>query len=63
MMISRSKINLGKKLSIPQLVQEVIYPQQRVLVLDYHGIQIPVVNAHPHGTIFLLHKQDRGTPW
>jgi hypothetical protein len=42
-MIPRSEINLGKELGIPQLVQEVIYSRQRVLILDYHGIQISVV--------------------
>jgi ABC-type cobalamin/Fe3+-siderophores transport system ATPase subunit len=59
-MVPRSKIDLGKELGILQLIQEVIDPRKRILVLDYHDIQIPIVNAHPHRAILLFHKKDRG---
>jgi hypothetical protein len=59
-MVSRPKINLGKELDIFQLIQEVIDPWQRILVLDCHDIQVPIVNAHPHRAILLIHKQDKG---
>jgi hypothetical protein len=61
-MIPRSKVNLRKKAGIPQLVKQIIYSWQRVLVLDGHNIQVSIVNAHPHGTILLLYKQHGRTP-
>jgi hypothetical protein len=59
-MVPRFEIDLGKELGIFQLIQEVIDPWQRMLILDCHDIQVPIVNAHPHRAILLLHKQDKG---
>jgi ABC-type cobalamin/Fe3+-siderophores transport system ATPase subunit len=58
-MVPRSEIDLGKELGILQLIQEVIDPRKRILVLDCHDIQISIVDAHPHRAILLFHKQDR----
>jgi ABC-type cobalamin/Fe3+-siderophores transport system ATPase subunit len=60
-MVPRSEIDLRKELGILQLIQEVIDSRKRILVLDCHSIQIPIVDAHPHRAILLFHKQDRGT--
>jgi hypothetical protein len=37
-MVPKSEIDFGKELGILQLIQEVIDPRKRILVLDCHSI-------------------------
>jgi hypothetical protein len=61
-MVLRSEIDLGKELGILQLIQEVIDSRKRILVLDCHGIHIPIVDAHPHRAILLFSQTRQGNP-
>ena len=45
LMIYGSQINLREHFFSLQLIKQVINPQQRVLVLNNHLIQLPVINA------------------
>jgi hypothetical protein len=58
LMISISDINLQKIHYSMQLIQNIIDPRDRVHVLDCLLICIPVVDAHPHGSILLLEQDN-----
>ena len=62
LMISRSQIDLREHSCTSQLVHKVIYPRQRILVLNRHFVQLPIIHTQPHATIFLFHEQHRGSP-
>jgi hypothetical protein len=59
LVVSRTQVQAGEYVGIVQLIKEVINAWERVAVLDGHGIQLPVVYAHAHSAIFLLHEQYR----
>ena len=55
-MIAGAKVYLRKHFGSDQLIEENINTRQRILVLDRDFIQSSVIDAHPLGAIFLLHK-------
>ena len=61
-MVTRSQIYLREYAGTSELVEQIFYPWQGVLVLDSDFIQGSVVYAHPFGTIFLLYKQHWSGP-
>ena len=62
LVISQSEIYLRKYSHTLQLIENIINPWQRILVLDSYLIQLLEINAQPQRPILLLHEQDRGTP-
>ena len=62
LMISRPEINLRKHCCFFQLIKQIIYPGEWIFVLDCNPVQLPVVDAKSETPIFLLDKQDRGSP-
>ena len=40
-------------------VQALIYPRQRVRILQRNGIQLPIVDTEAPGLIFLLHQHQK----
>ncbi|WZZ14941.1 hypothetical protein YC2023_108030 [Brassica napus] len=61
-MIPRGQINLRKPLGSFELIQQIIYSGQRVLVLHSNHVQPSIVNTQTHATIHLFHKEDWCTP-
>ena len=57
-MVSHSHIYFQEHCYVVQLIEEIIDPGKGILILDRHFIQLPVVNAKPHSTVLLLHKED-----
>ena len=47
---------------ILQLIEKIINPWQRILVLDSDLIQLLKINAQPQRPIFILHEQYWGSP-
>lgn len=58
LMIPRLQIYLRKVTSSLQLIKKIINPREWVLILHIHLIEFPVINAHQHRTILLLHKEN-----
>ena len=54
LMVSRTKINLGKDGSTSELIQKVINSGQRILVLNGDLIKLTIINAQAHSTVFLF---------
>jgi hypothetical protein len=46
-----------------ELIEQIINPRQRILVLDGNLIQGMIIHAQPLGTILLRDKYHRGSPW
>src|SRR3954469_18847142 len=62
LMIPHLQVKHGENLCPIQLLKQIVYVGQRVLVLDGLLIDATVVLDQPASTIFLLHKETRGTP-
>ena len=45
LMVSRSDVNLGENTRSLQLVEQIVDSRERILILDSHLIQFPVVDA------------------
>ncbi|KAK4718124.1 hypothetical protein R3W88_016462 [Solanum pinnatisectum] len=59
---TRPKINLGEVTHSLKLVQQIIYPWKRILILNGHHVQLAIVNVHAKRTILLSNKQNWSTP-
>ncbi|KAK4716441.1 hypothetical protein R3W88_014779 [Solanum pinnatisectum] len=57
LMIARFEVYLRKVTSTLKLVEQVINPRDRIIVLDCDFVQLPIVNAHSKRTVFLFHEQ------
>src|SRR3954469_18532745 len=55
LMISRPEVNLREHTGSFQLIQEVINPWKRILVLYGYLVQLTIVDAQTHTTVLLLH--------
>jgi hypothetical protein len=60
---TRSKIDLREHTHPTELIEWIINPRQRVLVLDGNLIQGMILHTQPLGTILLRDKNHRGSPW
>src|SRR3954466_12395183 len=56
LMITSSKINLRKHLGTGQLIKQIFYLGQGVLVLDGDIIQLPIIRTQAVTSILLVHK-------
>ena len=59
-MITGGKVYSGEVFGLPQLIQQVVDPRQRVAVLDRLFVQSPIINAHAPPSILFRNKKDRG---
>jgi CBS domain containing-hemolysin-like protein len=59
LMIYRSKIDLREHTRTTELIEQIINPRQRVLVLDSYLIQGTIIHAQPLSTILLQDKNRR----
>ena len=55
-MIAQPQIDLREELRTLKLVKQIIYPRKRILILNYHLVQLSVINAQSKCTILLLYK-------
>ena len=62
LMVPGSYVNILKDFGSSHLIEQVIDPREWITVLDSHFVQLTVINAHLHRTIFLLHKKYRCSP-
>ena len=62
LMVPESQRNLRKYFGSSHLIEQVINPGKWVTVLDSHFVQLTVISAHPHRTIFLVYEQYRWSP-
>ena len=53
MMVTNVKVYLRIDSCSSQLVKQVIYPRQWVLILDHNPIQLSIVNAQSKGLVLL----------
>jgi hypothetical protein len=52
-----SQVNFGKDVCSFHLVEQNLDPRERILVLNSHFIQGPIIHAHPLCSIFLFYEQ------
>jgi hypothetical protein len=62
LMITRTKIDLGKDFSTGKLIENNVDVGKWIFILDGDSIQKSVINTYPERLIFLLHKQGWTTP-
>ena len=55
-MIAKPQVNLREYLCFCQLIEQDVNAGQRVLVLDGHSIEWPVIHTHSQGLVLLLYK-------
>ena len=60
-MVAAAQVDLAEVLRALQPIEQLVDARQRVAVLDGDIVQRAIVDAHAHGTILLLHEQDRCT--
>jgi hypothetical protein len=63
LMISSAEINFGEYLGSIQLIKQVFNLWKWVLVLDGYLVEFMVVHTQSYGTVSLVHKQNRRSPW
>jgi hypothetical protein len=61
LLISQSKIDLREHTRTTELIEQIINPRQRVLVLDGNLVQGTIIHAQHLGTILLWEKNHRGS--
>jgi hypothetical protein len=57
LVVSRSQIYLREHPSTLQLIKQIIYSWEWVLVLHYHFIQLTIIDAQTKCAILLFYKQ------
>ena len=62
LMITWPNINLEENFCIFQLIKQVIDPWKKILILHNYLVQLFKIDVQSQCPIFLLHKQDWGTP-
>ena len=62
MMVTLTKINLWLETRPLKLVEQVIYSGKWILILDSDFIELPIIDTHSKGSIFLFHKQHSTSP-
>jgi hypothetical protein len=60
--ISWPEVYLGEIFGSLQLVEEVVDPRERVLILDCNFIQGPVIDTHSHTPILFGNEKDGCSP-
>ena len=63
LMVGGAEVNLGEDLRATDLVEEFVDAGKRVLVLDGSLVECTVVDAHAHGAVLLLDKEDGSAEW
>ena len=56
-MITLSEVYLSEMASTQMLVKQVNTPVDGIIIIDYHHVQLSIVNAHSKGTIFFPYEQ------
>src|SRR5664279_180486 len=63
LMVSRFQVHLGEDSCTRQLIKQIIYPRQRIFVIDGHGVQWSIIdNQTGNFGILLLNEEYRTTP-
>jgi hypothetical protein len=62
LVVTRTKINLGKNFGSSQWIKKNINSGKRIFLLDGHCIERSVINTQPQATIFLFDKESGTTP-
>ena len=58
-MITGDKVNRGEVFGLPQPIQQVVNPRERVTVLDGLFVQRPIVDTHAPPTVLLQDEENR----
>ena len=62
LIVAKSEVCFKKIGGTLKLIEKIIYPSKRILILDGNLFQLTVIYTNPKGTIFLPNKQDQSTP-
>ena len=57
LVLSESQVDFRKHLGHSHLVERVVNSRKWALLVDYHLVQMPIVNAQSQGSIFISDKQ------
>ena len=62
LVIPKTKVYLREGPRSSELIEELVYPGQRVMIFDYYVAQFPIIYAQPQGSILLFCEQYWGSP-